>query len=76
MIYNEIIQIKLPLIVEKNKLINCGKIHMVDLKGQYKKIKDQIDTALIQTIESTDFINGPIVKSFLSHWRIILELNM
>ena len=37
---------------------------MVDLKGQYEKIKDQIDTALIQTIESTAFINGPIVKEF------------
>lgn len=37
---------------------------MVDLKGQYKKIKNQIDTAVIQTIESTNFINGPIVKEF------------
>ena len=37
---------------------------MVDLKGQYNKIKNQIDTAVIQTIESTRFINGPIVKEF------------
>jgi len=37
---------------------------MVDLKGQYNKIKNQIDTAVIQTIESTGFINGPIVKEF------------
>ena len=37
---------------------------MVDLKGQYNKIKEQIDTAVIQTIESTNFINGPIVKEF------------
>ena len=37
---------------------------MVDLKGQYHKIKDQIDTAVIQIIESTSFINGPIVKEF------------
>ena len=37
---------------------------MVDLKSQYNKIKDQIDTAVIQTIESTSFINGPIVKEF------------
>ena len=41
-----------------------NKIQMVDLKGQYNKIKDQIDTAVIQTIESTGFINGPIVKEF------------
>ena len=40
------------------------KIQMVDLKSQYIKIKDQIDTAVIQTIESTSFINGPVVKEF------------
>jgi UDP-2-acetamido-2-deoxy-ribo-hexuluronate aminotransferase len=39
-------------------------IQMVDLKSQYIKIKDQIDNAVIQTIESTSFINGPIVKEF------------
>ena len=39
-------------------------IQMVDLKGQYNKIKDQIDTTVIQTIESTSFINGPVVKKF------------
>jgi dTDP-4-amino-4,6-dideoxygalactose transaminase len=39
-------------------------IQMVDLKGQYNKIKNQIDSAVIQTIESTNFINGPIVKEF------------
>lgn len=37
---------------------------MVDLKGQYNMIKNQIDTAVIQTIESTSFINGPVVKEF------------
>ena len=37
---------------------------MVDLKGQYEKIKDQIDNALIQTIESSEFINGSIVQEF------------
>jgi UDP-2-acetamido-2-deoxy-ribo-hexuluronate aminotransferase len=39
-------------------------IQMVDLKGQYNKIKNQIDTAVIKTIESTRFINGPVVKEF------------
>ena len=33
-------------------------IQMVDLKGQYNKIKKQIDKAVIETIESTSFING------------------
>jgi len=41
-----------------------NNIQMVDLKGQYNKIKNQIDTAVIKTIESTSFINGPVVKEF------------
>jgi dTDP-4-amino-4,6-dideoxygalactose transaminase len=39
-------------------------IEMVDLKGQYKKIKHEIDQAIISCIESTSFINGPAVKEF------------
>lgn len=37
---------------------------MVDLKGQYRKIKDQVDTAVIEVMESSAFINGPQVKTF------------
>lgn len=40
------------------------KIQMVDLKGQYEKIKTQIDQAVISCISSTAFINGPAVKEF------------
>jgi len=40
------------------------KLQMVDLKGQYEKIKDQVDKAVINVIDSTAFINGPEVKSF------------
>jgi dTDP-4-amino-4,6-dideoxygalactose transaminase len=40
------------------------KIQMVDLEGQYKKIKTEIDTTIISCIESTSFINGPAVKDF------------
>ena len=32
---------------------------MVDLKGQYQKIKSQVDKAVIDVIESSAFINGP-----------------
>jgi dTDP-4-amino-4,6-dideoxygalactose transaminase len=39
-------------------------IDMVDLKGQYNKIKPEIDQAIISCIESTSFINGPAVKEF------------
>jgi len=40
------------------------EIRMVDLKGQYKRIKSEIDTAIQEVIESTAFINGPVVKEF------------
>ncbi|EAS20444.1 DegT/DnrJ/EryC1/StrS family aminotransferase [Flavobacteria bacterium BBFL7] len=40
------------------------KIQMVDLKGQYEKIKDQVNNGVMSVIESTAFINGPEVHSF------------
>jgi dTDP-4-amino-4,6-dideoxygalactose transaminase len=40
------------------------KIEMVDLKGQYIKIKNEIDQSVIDCISSTAFINGPSVKEF------------
>lgn len=40
------------------------KIQMVDLKGQYEKIKPEVDAAIQNVIDNTAFINGPIVKEF------------
>ena len=40
------------------------KIQMVDLRGQYEKIKTEIDTAIQEVINSTAFINGPQVREF------------
>ena len=40
------------------------KIQMVDLKGQYEHIKEQVDASVIDVIESTAFINGPQVHQF------------
>lgn len=37
---------------------------MVDLKGQYMKIKPEVDAAIQNVIDNTAFINGPIVKEF------------
>ena len=37
---------------------------MVDLKGQYIKIKPEVDAAIQNVIDNTAFINGPIVKEF------------
>lgn len=40
------------------------KIQMVDLKGQYLKIKEDVDISIQECIDSTAFINGPAVKEF------------
>lgn len=40
------------------------KIQMVDLKSQYLKIKEEIDTALIDCVASTRYIKGPQVAAF------------
>lgn len=40
------------------------KIQMVDLKGQYEKIKSAIDSSVLNVIESTAYINGPEVHGF------------
>ena len=37
---------------------------MVDLMGQYSKIKSEIDRNIVSSIESGRFVNGPIVKEF------------
>ncbi len=37
---------------------------MVDLLGQYQKIKPEIDAALREVMQSLSFIKGPAVKSF------------
>ena len=42
-------------------------IRMVDLKGQYEKIKKEVDENILQVLESTAFINGPKVKEFQAH---------
>lgn len=39
-------------------------IQMVDLKGQYEKIKSEIDRAIIDCVASAAYINGAAVKSF------------
>ncbi len=37
---------------------------MVDLKSQYEKIQQEIDTAVLDVIRSTQYINGTEVKNF------------
>ena len=46
--------------MSENKL----NIQMVDLKSQYLKIKAQVDLAIGEVINSTQFINGSHVREF------------
>jgi len=51
------------------------KIQMVDLNGQYQKIKSEIDKSILNVIESTAFINGPEVKTFQADLEKYLDVN-
>lgn len=50
------------------------KIQMVDLTGQYEKIQAEVDQAVLNTIRSCAFINGPEVKSFQSELESYLKV--
>lgn len=41
-----------------------NKIQMVDLKGQYNKIQEQVDSKILEVVKSSAFINGPEVHEF------------
>lgn len=51
-----------------------NEIRMVDLKGQYDKIKTEIDTAIHEVIDSTAFINGPAVSGFQADMEKYLDV--
>lgn len=48
---------------------------MVDLKGQYNKIKGEIDSKIQDVIDSTAFIKGPQVREFEHHLSRYLNVS-
>jgi UDP-2-acetamido-2-deoxy-ribo-hexuluronate aminotransferase len=50
------------------------KIQMVDLKGQYEKIKAEVDAGIQDVLNTTAFINGPAVKEFQSDLETYLHV--
>ena len=40
------------------------KIQMVDLKGQFEGIKNEVNASFQEIMEETSFINGPHVHAF------------
>ena len=47
---------------------------MVDLKGQYEKIKDQVNSSVLEVLDTTAFINGPEVQNFQRELEEYLEV--
>lgn len=42
-------------------------IQMVDLVGQYQKIKNEVDSAMQEVLDSAYFVGGPAIKNFQSN---------
>jgi len=51
-----------------------NNIQMVDLRGQYNKIKAEVDSAIQEVIDQSAFINGPQVKNFSNNLSRYLEV--
>lgn len=49
-------------------------IQMVDILGQYEKIQEKIDRAVLDVIRSSAYINGPEVKSFQAELEEYLQV--
>jgi UDP-2-acetamido-2-deoxy-ribo-hexuluronate aminotransferase len=49
------------------------KIEMVDLKGQYAHIQQEVDEAVLSAIKEAQFINGPQVAAFTEELSIYLD---
>ena len=47
---------------------------MVDLKGQYEKIKDTVNYSILEVLDTTAFINGPEVQSFQKELEEYLDV--
>jgi dTDP-4-amino-4,6-dideoxygalactose transaminase len=50
------------------------KIQMVDLKGQYEKIKTEVDASIMEVLNSTSYINGPKVHEFQKNLEEYLDV--
>jgi len=56
-------------------MIAQTKIQMVDLAGQYLKIKDEIDSSMARIIETCAFVGGPAVNDFCQSLASYLDVN-
>lgn len=49
-------------------------IQMVDTRNQYLKIKNEVDKAVLEVMDSAAYINGPAVKEFASNLAAYLQV--
>ena len=50
------------------------KIQMVDLKSQYEKIKDTVNTSIQEVLDTNTYINGPQVHQFQKNLEEYLDV--
>jgi UDP-2-acetamido-2-deoxy-ribo-hexuluronate aminotransferase len=50
-------------------------IRMVDLKTQYENMREEINRAVLEVIDSTEYINGTAVKRFQAELEQYLQVN-
>tara|TARA_R110001632_G_scaffold179993_5_gene300034 strand:- start:32975 stop:34138 length:1164 start_codon:yes stop_codon:yes gene_type:complete len=50
------------------------KIQMVDLKGQYAKIKETVNASIEEVLDSSAYINGPYVQQFQADLEKYLDV--
>ena len=50
--------------IEEDSLVAMEKIQMVDLRSQYLRIKEEVDSAIQSVIDSSSFIQGKEVSEF------------
>jgi UDP-2-acetamido-2-deoxy-ribo-hexuluronate aminotransferase len=51
------------------------KLQMVDLKGQYEKIKEEVNASIQEVLETNTYINGPLVHQFQKDLEDYLGVN-
>ena len=52
------------------------KIEMVDLRSQYEKIRDAVNSGIQEVIDTTQFVKGQKVKDFEQQLAEYLGVNM
>ena len=57
-------RLKIISIFASRKFRVMRKLQMVDLKSQYEKIKNEVNASIQEVLDTTTYINGPLVHQF------------